>query len=198
VARVEADAWASTQPRSAQLEGLLGGLRLMDVHDAYAALVADTLPTEVGQPGDADRFLSRRMADKLAKAVALESAVAHAVEAGDVASAEAAWALLGQGFEDLGETIRNAPVPPYLTDSQRSIFLTSVNDRAWTFEERAVEAYSKVVDTADKFSVFDDAVRLSLESRHRLRPDRFDSPFDAQLPAPRFVSAADLGIETEL
>jgi hypothetical protein len=88
MARSDADAWASTQPRSAQLEGLLGGLRLMDVNDAYAALVAETLPSELGGPGDADRLLSRRMADKLGKAVALESAVAHTVEAGDVASAE--------------------------------------------------------------------------------------------------------------
>ena len=198
VARAEADVWASTQPRSAQLEGLLGGLRLMDVNDAYAALVAETLPSEPVAPGDADRLLSRRMADKLAKAVALESAVAHTVEAGDVASAEAAWALLGQGFEDVGDTIRNAPVPAYLTDAQRALFVTTVHDRAWTFEERAVEAYSKVVDTADKFSVFDDAVRLSLESRHRLRPDRFDSPFDEQIPESRFVSTADLGLETQL
>jgi len=198
VARAEADVWASTQPRSAQVEGLLGGLRLMDVNDAYAALVAETLPSELGAPGDADRLVSRRMADKLAKAVALESAVAHTVEAGDVSSAESAWALLGQGFEDVGETIRNAPVPAYLTDAQRSLFLTTLHDRAWTFEERAVEAYSKVIDTADKFSVFDDPVRLSLESRHRLRPDRFDSPFDEQIPEPRFVSTTDLGIETQL
>ncbi len=197
-ARSEADGWASAQRRTPELEALLGGLRLMDVYDAYAALVAETLPSEATVPGDADRLLSRRMTDKLSKAVALESAVAHTVEAGDVASAEAAWAMLGQGFEDVGDTIARAPVPAYLTDAQRALFLTTVHDCAWTFEERAVEAYSKVVETADKFDTYDDAVRLSLEARHRLRPDRFDSPFDEQLPTPRFVSAADLGLETEL
>jgi TolA-binding protein len=198
LARTEADGWASAQPRTPELEGLLGGLRLMDVYDAYAALTADKLPAEPATPGDAERLLSRRMADKLQKAVALEAAVAHAVEAGDVASAEAAWALLGQGFEDVGDTIRNAPVPGYLSDAQRSLFLTSVRDRAWTFEERAVEAYSKVVETADRFDTYDDAVRLSLEARHRLRPDRFDAPFDEALPVPRFVSVVEPGLETEL
>jgi tetratricopeptide (TPR) repeat protein len=124
-----------------------------------------------------DRTLKEKMR-AMEKAVALYTE-AIATRHSDVVTGSSY--RLGEIFEDFKASLLAAPLPRKLTEEEREEYRFQLEEKAFPFEEKAVEAYSSNVRRIQKQSIpYNEWVKKSYERLAELRPALYRRPERAE------------------
>jgi len=84
---------------------------------------------------------------------------------------------LGEIFEDFKSSLLSASIPRHLTEKEREEYRFQIEEKAFPFEERAVEAYSSNVRRVqNQNSPYNEWIKKSYERLAELRPSLFRRP----------------------
>ena len=119
----------------------------------------------------AQAWARRQVAAKVQALLALEEAHAEVLAAGSGGWGLAALVRLGGAYEHMAGSLRHAWVPPWLSDEQAELYRLGLDDEAWRFEEKAVDAYRHAVDRSRELAVYGVHLAHAGERLTSLRPD---------------------------
>jgi TolA-binding protein len=123
--------------------GVTAALRFESAEDRRAGYLAAGLPPELEKAAQA---LNRKA--KLLKS--LQAAYTAVVEAGDPEYAVAALYRIGEAYTAFADLLYAAPVPGRLSAEEADVYRAELEGQAAPLEEKAVEAYRKAAERAQK------------------------------------------------
>jgi hypothetical protein len=103
----------------------------------------------------------------------------------------ASLARIGMAYHDFSKALFDAPVPPGLTDEQREIYLSELQNKAFPIEEKAIDAYEKTLQKAQELHVYTEWTTRAQDRLAQFKPAEFPESRRLTLqPADRFGAAA--------
>jgi len=138
----------------------------------YESITLDGRNAPGGQRA-AQAWASRQVAAKIEALLAVEQAHAAVLDAGAGGWGLAALVRLGGAYEHMAVALRDAWVPPWLSDEQAELYRFGLDDEAWRFEEKAVDAYRHAVGRSRELAVYGDYLDRAGRRLTELRPEDF-------------------------
>jgi TolA-binding protein len=123
--------------------------------------------------GPDERAVRDQAAAKLQALRDVEAAITSVIETGSGASAVAGFVLLGQAFEEMQQSLMDAPNPRGLTDEQMEYYRYNINDRCDVLTMKAEVSYTHALETAWRLSVAGPHADAALEHLRRLDPEQY-------------------------
>lgn len=80
---------------------------------------------------------------------------------------------LGKVYENMAQAFRTGEVPNELTADQREIYGMQIEDKAYVQDEKAVAAYRLALETAFKFTLYNDDTAYATRQLGVLRPQEY-------------------------
>ena len=105
------------------------------------------------------------------KTALLQTVLKDYVEAGKYQVAEWTTASLyktGLTFEELAESIKNAPVPDQYSEQERETYLEAINKQVISAKKKAIDIYKANISNAKKNKIQNEWVKLSIQRMEQL------------------------------
>jgi tetratricopeptide (TPR) repeat protein len=85
----------------------------------------------------------------------------------------AALTRIGVAYNDFSKALMDAPVPNGLTDEQREIYQSELQNRAFPIEEKAIEAYEKALGKSRELHLYTPSALLAQDRLAQFKPADF-------------------------
>ncbi len=108
----------------------------------------------------------------------------------------AALVALGQGFENMGAALRDGDKPFYLTEEQDELYSMAIEDKAYVWDEKAVNAYALALEKSYELTIYNENTALATRRLGELRPDDFPGLREQLLEA-RWTSSKQKSFDYE-
>ncbi len=98
------------------------------------------------------------------------------------------WAVaslyqIGRLSEDFVNAVKEAPIPPELTDTQKELYILDLQASFEPVENSAIEYYQKCLATSYDYKIYSEFTRKCAEGLERIRPSEYRKDPDLRLPA---------------
>lgn len=85
----------------------------------------------------------------------------------------AALTRIGLAYNDFSNALSDAPVPAGLTEEQREIYQSELQNRAFPIEEKAIEAYEKALGKSRELHLYTPSALLAQDRLAQFKPSEF-------------------------
>ena len=85
----------------------------------------------------------------------------------------AALTRIGLAYNDFSKALGDAPVPAGLTEEQREIYQSELQNRAFPIEEKAIEAYEKALGKSRELHLYTPSALLAQDRLAQFKPAEF-------------------------
>lgn len=101
----------------------------------------------------------------------------------------ASLVALGKAYENMADAFRSSERPNELTEDQLEIYNMQLEDQAYVQDEKAVAAYKLALETAYKFTLYNDNTAYANAQLGKLRPNEYPG-MQENLMEPGYTSKA--------
>jgi len=112
-----------------------------------------------------EKVLAQRLEKKAELFTQVERLYIDVVKVGDPYWAMAALYHIGAGYKHMAESLFAVPLPPGLTEEEKEVYLQALEEQAFPFEDKAVQAWKNAIEWAKNHGVVNEwteAARIGL------------------------------------
>ena len=143
-----------------------------------------------------DKALGDALSAKSKSLIEVRSTFTNVVTTGAGEWGLAALVALGQGFENMGAALRDGDKPFYLTSEQEELYGMAIEDKAYVWDEKAVNAYALALEKSYELTIYNENTALATRRLGELRPDDFPG-LREQLLESRWTSSKQTSFDIE-
>ena len=143
-----------------------------------------------------DKALGDALSAKSKSLIEVRSTFTNVVTTGAGEWGLAALVALGQGFENMGAALRDGDKPFYLTSEQEEMYGMAIDDKAYVWDEKAVNAYALALEKSYELTIYNENTALATRRLGELRPDDFPG-LREQLLESRWTSSKQTSFDIE-
>jgi tetratricopeptide (TPR) repeat protein len=155
------------------------------MYDQTAKEYSTFTALDVGGPGKvigknerarkkANELVGKQLADKAKALGQISNSYTAIISTGAGEWGIAALVRLGQCYENMGQTLKTAWVPDWLTEEQKEMYQMALEDKVYPQEEKASEAYGLALSKSFELSLYNENTAFATRRLGELRP--FDYP----------------------
>lgn len=116
-----------------------------------------------------EKVLAQRLEKKAELFTQVEKLYIDVVKVGDPYWAMAALYQIGSGYKHMAESLFAVPLPPGLTEEEKEVYLQALEEQAFPFEDKAVQAWKNAIEWARSHGVVNEWTESSREGLLKLK-----------------------------